>query len=131
MFSGVYKSIDKLLDEVNQVSLQEDGMRDTFLDMIDYMLTDSAMTIEQACRIVLRDRRGNDPLPSELSLMLTRTKPVDVYIRMCNRDRVVRTILEHGIDIIVIGGGGTNLICPPTLIFVGYSGCLLMRHFNI
>lgn len=46
LFSGVYKSIDKLLDEVNQVSLQEDGMRDTFLDMIDYMLTDSAMTIE-------------------------------------------------------------------------------------
>lgn len=54
---------------------------------------------------MLRDRRGYDPLSRELSLILTQTKPVDLYIRMCYRDRVVRTILEHGIDITVIGGG--------------------------
>lgn len=52
---------------------------------------------------MLRDRRGYDPLSRELPFILTQTKSVDVYIRMCNRDRVVRTILEHGIDITVIG----------------------------
>ncbi len=103
LFSGGYKPVDELLNEVYQESQQENGLRDTFSNMIDYMLMDSSMTIEEACRIVLRDRRGEEPLPKELAHILTQAKPVDLYIRMCYRDRVVRAILDHGIDITVIG----------------------------
>lgn len=98
LFSGYYESRDDLLKEV--CSKPESKMRDTFFNMIDYMLMDSAMTIEEACRIVLYDQE-----PSELAFILTQAKSVDMYIRMCYRDRVLRTILEHGIDITVIGEG--------------------------
>ena len=103
LFSGSYESGDELLNEVYQESPQENGVRDILLDVIDYMLMDSTMTIEEACRIVLRDRRGQEPLPGELAVILTQAKPVDLYIRMCYRDRVVRAILDSGIDITVIG----------------------------
>lgn len=103
LFSGSYTPIDILLDEVWQVT-EESGLRDICFHMIDYMLMDSAMTIEEACLIALRDK-GTNPSPRELALILTQTKAVDVYIRMCYRDRVVRTILNHGIEITVIGGG--------------------------
>lgn len=98
LFSGYYESRDDLLKEV--CSKPESKMRNIFLNMIDYMLMDSAMTIEEACRIVLYDQE-----PSELAFILTQAKSVDMYIRMCYRDRVLRTILEHGIDITVIGEG--------------------------
>lgn len=103
LFSGSYTPIDILLNEVEQVTA-EGGLRDLCFHMIDYMLIDSTMTIEEACLIALRDK-GTNPSPRELALILTQTKAVDVYIRMCYRDRVVRTILDYGIEITVIGGG--------------------------
>lgn len=103
LFSGSYTPIDILLNEVYQVT-EEGGLRDICFQMIDYMLMDSTMTIEEACLTALRDK-GTNSSPRGLALILTQTKAVDVYIRMCYRDRVVRTILEQGIEITVIGGG--------------------------
>ena len=114
LLSGSYTPPEEmLLNEVCQVTT-ECYLRDICFKMIDYMLMDSAMTLEEACRGVLRDK-GFAPALRDLALILMYTKPVDLYIRMHYRDKVVRTILDYGIDITVIGGGGDSsdlISCP-------------------
>ncbi len=101
LFSGTCWPFDRLMDTIRQAD-ECYGGGGIFFDMIDYMLMDHHITIEEACSIVLKDK--NIALSSkEFTEVLIYAKAVDEYVRMYYRDRAVRTILEAGMDITVIG----------------------------
>jgi len=103
LFPASYAPPDRWLDNIRGESTER-GLKSTFLEMIDYMKMKSTATIEAACCDVIKSR-GISPSLKQIAIILTQAKAVDVYIRMYHRERAVRTILDHGMDITVIGGG--------------------------
>ncbi len=97
LFAGNAWSFESLMDEI-----KDSAYSDIFVEMIEYMLLHSSVTIEDACGIVIRDR-GISLSDGETAWLLVQAKAVDEYVRMYYRDRALRMILDSGMDLTVIG----------------------------
>lgn len=87
LFPGTFICFDEMINNIE--SFQDPVFRDVCFQMIDYLLMDSSMTIEKACDIVLKDK-GINISPKDFARIMMRTINLDVYVRKCYRDKVLK-----------------------------------------
>ncbi len=104
LFPGTLRSCNALYEQVKEMWTQENGRR-LALGVMERLLEKPWETLEDAWEGTLQEL-GMERSDSIIAAFMECSKPIDVFVRMYWRVRVISRIVEEHIPITVIGGGG-------------------------
>lgn len=109
LFTGTYYHYQDKLLELKQI-LSKDGdtrLYDFYLHMFYNLVENSSLTTDQAFHITLNQYKWTIS-ENMLKVMLSFTEFVDWAIRMYQREQVVSTLIESGVNLYLLGRGWEN-----------------------
>ncbi len=89
-----------------------------YRDIIDELLLDTNKTIEEVCIKHIKDNVC-DASDADLSMLMSKMIFIDLYVRFYIREKVIRTIADSGLDIVLIGKGFEAIKCKKQTILHG------------
>lgn len=107
LFSGTYYTPESKLAQIKEMAEENTTVYDFYQALFKCLVENSSFTIEQATLHTI-DKLGFDVDPDTLKGLLRCAEPVDWAIRMYQRDRVVQTLAEAGVELHLLGRGWEN-----------------------
>ncbi len=104
LFSGSYVRPEIKLSEIEQNFPEGTTMNLFYKVMADYLIRNSAVTVEQAALDVIA-QMDMQVTEQQLKSIFRCAEPIDWLIRMYQRGRVVQAIAEAGFEIWLLGNG--------------------------
>lgn len=110
LFSGTYYRPQEQRKRIAEYFPEGSTMHQFYMEMADYMLAHSDVTTEQAALDTI-ERTGLQVQGSQLKTIFRCSEPLDWMARMYQRERVVQTLAEAGLDVWLLGRGWENHPC--------------------
>ena len=104
LFPGTLRSCNELYEHIKEMWPQEDS-RYLALGVMERLLNKPWETLEDAWEGSLREL-GMESCDPAIAAFMVCSKPIDVFVRMYWRVKVISGIVEAGLPITVMGGGG-------------------------
>lgn len=104
LFGGWYRPINEAYTEIKESADTDEVEKWLLLHSMEYMLEDSSMPLETALEKCILEFGVDFPY-SDRAILLRKAKPVDEFIRMYYRGKVISEIIKAGIPITLIGEG--------------------------
>lgn len=116
LFTGTYRNPEEVYNQIIQTG--DAGLRGLMMDMTDYMLMDSSVTVEDAMTHVLNHSLGSELsymsnqngtlvmdglATSDFPALLNACYPVEIYIRNLYRERLIDTFAKEGVHLRIVG----------------------------
>ena len=102
LFGGWYKPYNESYKEIKEN--YPDDIKLLFLEVISLLLEHPEIPIEMAFEYCIKEL-GWEISDGEFASVLHRAKPVDEFVRMYYRSRVLDTIIKSGMSITIVGEG--------------------------
>lgn len=110
LFSGTYYKPESYLAEIDSTFSPDSTLNQLFRVMANRLLEDTTLTTEDAVTSTL-EQYQYPVQESQLKTMFRCAIPIDWMVRMYQRERVITTLADSGLDVWLLGRGWENHPC--------------------